>query len=47
LLEDLRTGFTKLPTEVVKNVEGRTAGAINTLEDVISELFHLKLSGNS
>jgi len=43
LLEDLRTGFTKLPVDLVKNIEGREDGAIENLSVMISELFLNKL----
>lgn len=44
LLEDLKTGFTMLPSNVVKRVENREKHAIDELEAVIVELWDLKIS---
>ena len=43
LLEDLRTGFTKIPNEVIKSVTNREQNAIDKLDDVIQNLFEMKI----
>ena len=44
LLEVIKSGFTKIPKEVVSEVEGRKDGAIVNLAQVVKDLFELKLS---
>ena len=44
ILEDLKTGFLKLPVEVIKAVEMKTSGALNSLDDIVTRMFDLKLS---
>ncbi|TRY73492.1 hypothetical protein TCAL_13419 [Tigriopus californicus] len=44
VLEDLKTGFTMLPSNVVKRVENRDKLAIDELEAVIVELWDLKIT---
>ena len=46
LLEDLKTGFQKLPVEVVNGVKSRNSESVSRLRDLVAELFDLKL-GNS
>ena len=43
LLEDLRTGFTKIPNEVIKGVTNREQNGIDKLDDVIQNLFEMKI----
>ena len=43
LLEDFRTGFTKIPNEVIKGVTNREQNAIDKLDDVIQNLFEMKI----
>ncbi len=47
VMEDLKTGFTKLPKDVVQAIESKKDGATASLEPVIQELFELKLSSLS
>ena len=47
VLEDLKTGFAKIPEDVLKAVQEKDAGALDRLEDVITNLFELKLSTNT
>ncbi len=47
VMEDLKTGFTTLPKDVVQAVESKKDGATASLEPVIQELFELKLSSLS
>ncbi|XP_023328266.1 L-seryl-tRNA(Sec) kinase [Eurytemora carolleeae] len=47
LLEDFRTGFTKLDRNLVAKVENRESGAIDLLQETLAELFNHKLSLNS
>lgn len=44
LLEDLKTGFTKLPAGVVGAVEAKAPNATESLELIVSEMFELKLN---
>ena len=44
LLEDLKTGFQKLPVEVVKGVKSRDSESVSRLRDLVGELFDLKLN---
>jgi hypothetical protein len=44
ILEDLKTGFVKLPVEVIKAVETKTSGAVDNLDVLITQMFVLKLS---
>ena len=44
LLEDLKTGFQKLPVDVVKGVTSRDSESISQLRDLVSDLFDLKLN---
>jgi hypothetical protein len=44
ILEDLKTGFVKLPVEVIKAVESKTSGAVDNLDVLITQMFDLKLS---
>ena len=46
LLEDLKTGFQKLPVEVVNGVMSRYSESVLRLRNLAGELFDLKL-GNS
>ena len=46
LLEDLKTGFQKLPVEVVNGVMSRYSESVLRLRTLAGELFDLKL-GNS
>ena len=46
LLEDLKTGFQKLPVEVVKGVKSRDSESVSRLRDLVGELFDLKLSNS-
>ena len=43
LLEDLKTGFQKLPKEVVAGVKSRDSESVTRLRDLVGELFDLKL----
>ena len=43
ILEDLKTGFAKLPVQVIKGVESKTPGALDSLNLIIDEMFALKL----
>ena len=43
LLEDFRTGFTKIPNDVIKGVTNREQNAIDKLDDVIQNLFEMKI----
>jgi len=44
LLEDLKTGFTTLPTNVVTGIGKKQPDAVDNLKTVINELYDLKLS---
>ena len=44
ILEDLKTGFVKLPVEVIKAVEKKTSGAVDSLDDLVTQMFDIKLS---
>ena len=46
LLEDLKTGFQKLPVEVVKGVKSRDSESVSRLRDLVGELFDLKLNNS-
>ena len=46
LLEDLKTGFQKLPVEVVKGVKNRDSESVSRLRDLVGELFDLKLNNS-
>lgn len=43
LLEDLKTGFAKVDSNVVKSVQEKKTGALDALDQVLSELFEMKL----
>jgi hypothetical protein len=43
ILEDLKTGFEKLPVEVIKGVENKIPGALDSLNLIVDQLFALKL----
>ena len=44
LLEDLKTGFQKLPAEVVGGVKSRDSESVSRLSDLVAHLFDLKLN---
>jgi O-phosphoseryl-tRNA(Sec) kinase len=44
LLEDLKTGFTTLPKEVVHGIGQKQATALTSLDSIMRDLFELKLS---
>ena len=44
ILEDFKTGFAKLPVGIIKGVENKTPGALDSLNLVIDEMFALKLN---
>ena len=44
LLEDLKTGFQKLPAEVVGGVKSRDSEAVSRLRELVTDLFDLKLN---
>ena len=44
LLEDLKTGFTTLPTNIVTGIGKKEPNAVDNLKTVISELYDLKIN---
>ena len=43
VLEDLKTGFTNLPEDVVNAVTDRKKNGVVKLDSVVQELFELKI----
>ena len=43
VLEDLKTGFARLPKEVVRGVEKTVIGATENLKKIILELYDFKM----
>ena len=44
LLEDLKTGFQKLPAEVVGGVKSRDSESVSRLRDLVGDLYDHKLN---
>lgn len=47
VLEDLKTGFTKLPVNVIRKIEKKEADGIEELRNVVDGLFDLKIREHS